>query len=321
MAKKRERQRLPEAGKVCVVGSVNIDLLLSLQRLPHSGETVLAEGMVTQPGGKGANQAAAAARLGATVSLVGRVGEDAFGLQVMEDLRSFGVDTTFVRVDKTMPTGLAVVMVDAMGRNAIAVAPGANAALSPEDVDSAKAAIAGAGVLLVQLEIPLATVERAVALAGRFGVPVVLNPAPARALPEGMLSKVALVVPNEVEALALTGVRVTGPLRAREAAGLLLQQGASAAVLTLGDRGYVARTPAAAWGSPAHRVRVADTTGCGDTFLGALAAFLSGGAPVAEAAELANGAAALAATSLGARAALPDREALMALLSVRDSPS
>jgi ribokinase len=287
---------------VLVVGSLNADLVLRVGALPAPGETVLASGRTTGPGGKGGNQAVAAARAGARTAILAAVGDDDAGTELTDGLAAAGVAVGAVRTVRT-PTGLAVVMVDDSGENAIVVAAGANAALiglSPQD----RALISGAGVLLAQLEIPLATVHAAAAVARAAGTRVVLNAAPARVLPDDLLGMVDLLVVNELEARALA---------AGDPAGLLDR--VAAIVVTRGSRGcrYLARD-SAPLDLPAPRVRVVDTTGAGDAFAGQLAAALAEGVPVADALLRAVHAGALCVQRLGAAGAMPSRAEVLAAL-------
>ncbi len=222
---------------VVVVGSSNTDLVVRCRRAPAAGETVLGSVFFTAAGGKGANQAVAAARLGAEVWFVGRVGDDPFGRQAVAGLAAEGVHCDFVAVDPAQPSGVALIVLEEQGQNRIVVALGANEHLSPADVDKASSVITSAGVLLVQLETPLETVAHAVRLAAKAGVPVILNPAPGRPLPEELLQQVSIITPNESEAELLTGMRPAEEEQARNVAGALHRKGVRHVVLTLGEKG------------------------------------------------------------------------------------
>ena len=293
--------------RVVVVGSVNMDLMLRCPHLPLPGETVLGSNFRTLPGGKGANQAVAAARLGASVRLIGCVGGDSFGQQAVSALRAEGIDLRHLDVVSGEATGVAMVLVEDSGENSIALAPGANAALSSERIDAASAAIAGAALLVCQLETPLASVRRAIAIAHAAGVPVLLNPAPAQSLPDALLRQVSWLVANEGEAALLSGRTLVKPADAQDAAQALVRRGASSVIVTLGAQGVV-------WGD-AHGVchqiakpaRVQDTTGAGDAFVGALAAELAQGRCLRDAIEFAQCAAAYSVERIGAQAAMPRR--------------
>ena len=205
--------------RLVIVGSANVDMMLSLPHLPEAGQTVAGEQFAIVPGGKGANQAIAAARLGATVSFVACVGDDAFGQIALDSLQAAHVGIDLVRIAKGAATGVAMVLTDAAGENCIAIAPGANAALSVEDVNGAAQAIAGAALLVCQLESPLVTVRAAIEVAHAAGVPVLLNPAPAQPLDDSLLRLVRFFVPNESEASALTGISVVDAKSARDSRG------------------------------------------------------------------------------------------------------
>ncbi len=283
---------------IAVVGSVNRDVVVQTDRLPAPGETVLATGHTESAGGKGANQAVAAARLGAEVAFVGRVGDDEAGRLLREGLAAAGVDTTRLVATSQHATGLAVIAVDAAGENAIVVSPGANRAVVVSDVADAAALLREATVTLLQLEIPMQTVVDAAATAGGT---VVLNAAPARALPEELLGDVDVLVVNTGELEALTGS--TTP---ESAAGLSVP----AVVVTLGPDGAAVVKGDAVARYPAPSVEVVDTTGAGDAFCGALAAAIDAGLTIDEAVPRAVVAGALATTAVGARTAMPTREEL-----------
>ena len=306
-------------GRVVVVGSLNMDLIVRSPRIPAVGETILGHGFHTAPGGKGANQAVAAARLGARVSMVGRIGADSFGEALLASLQSSGVDLTYVKLDADAATGVALITVDDAGQNSIVVASGANFTAVPADVDDAQAAFEGADILLLQLENPLDVVLRAAGLAKVHGLKVVLNPAPARPLPHELLSKVDFLVPNETETSLLVGQPVCGLEDALAAARRLRAQNATALVLTLGEQGALLVNDEGEQLFPAFKVNVVDTTAAGDAFLGGFAAALSEGRPLAEAVRWANAAGALAATRLGAQPSLPLRSALEAFFKEQQS--
>lgn len=299
---------------VVVVGSLNMDLVVRAPRIPAPGETIIGGEFRTAPGGKGANQAVAAARLGARVAMVGRVGEDDFADQLLGGLDADHVNHQGVARDSGSPTGVALIVVDDGGQNSIVVAPGANMRVSPGDVDAAEQTIAAADVLLLQLEIPLDAVQHAAEVAHDHGVTVVLNPAPARDLPAGLLSRVDVLIPNESETGLLTGLPVGSGAELRDAAGALLEQGVSTAILTLGARGALLATGSGLESIPAFRVQAVDTTAAGDAFAGGFAVALAEGKPLAEAVRWGNAAGALATTRLGAQPSLPRRGELEELL-------
>lgn len=295
---------------VAVVGSLNMDLVVRAPRHPQPGETILGGEFHTFPGGKGANQAVAAARLGAKVQMVGRVGEDAFGEALLETLGKDGVDATHVRRDPGAATGVALITVDSSGQNTIVVASGANARVTPEDVSAAEGEIADAAVLLLQLECPLPAVGRAVEMAHRHGTRVVLNPAPARPLPTELLSRIDYLIPNQTELRRLAGLDSPS-----QAVGRLQDVGVKHVIVTLGEEGALAVEAGQEVRFPAHRVQVIDTTAAGDAFVGAFAAALVEGRSTHEAVAWGNAAGALAVTRAGAQPSLPTRAELDRFLS------
>jgi ribokinase len=302
--------------RIVVVGSCNMDLVARAPRLPAPGETILDGEFYTAHGGKGANQAVAAARLGAAVVFVGRTGADSFGAQLRRGLEADGVDTTYLVDDPAAPTGVAIILVDHRGENSIVVASGANLRLTPQAVDQAAPAIQSADVLLLQLELPLQTVQHAAALAVRAGVPVVLNPAPARALPGDLLRLAHVLTPNRSEAGVLAGMAVHRPDDAALAAVRLVRRGSAAVVITLGACGAVVLERAGAQPQRLEpfRVEAVDATAAGDAFNAGLAVGLAAGHSLAEAARLGMAAGALAATRRGAQPSLPHRDEVDRLL-------
>jgi len=279
---------------IALVGSINLDVVVGVDRHPAPGETVVGGDRQELPGGKGANQAVAAARLGATVAFVGRVGADDSGRRLRDGLAAEGVDVAHVRVDPDAPTGMALIAVDSAGENTIVVSPGANARVGAADVEAARDVMAGAAVTLVQHEVPEEAVAAAIVAAGGR---VVLNPAPARAL----LAAVDVLVPNRGELEALAG-RAGDPIEL--ARGL---EAARAVVVTLGAEGAAVVEGDRVDRIPAPRVEAVDTTGAGDAFCGALAQALDGGAELVEAARWAARAAAASVTKAGAQGGLPRR--------------
>jgi len=301
--------------RVTVVGSLNMDLVVRAPRIPRPGETIIGGEFRTVPGGKGANQAVAAARLGAQVAMVGRVGGDAFGGLLLENLAAAGVDHTFVTRDPQAATGVALIEVDDAGQNSIVVVSGANMRLAPADVEAAAAAIGVADVLLLQLESPLETVTRAAQVAHARGVTVILNPAPARPVPDGLLGLVDVLIPNESETALLTGLPVGDQEEAQAAAAALRRMGVATVILTLGGRGALLAYEGGAELFPAFDVTPVDTTAAGDAFVGGLAVALAEGRPLQEAVRWGNAAGALATTRLGAQPSLPTRQALDDMLA------
>ncbi len=284
---------------VLVVGSANLDLVFRTPRLPRPGETLLGGRFSTHPGGKGANQAVAIGRLSGDCAFVGCVGSDSFGETLKMSLQAAGVDTAWLRVIGEVPTGTAMIMVDEAGMNSIVVASGANFEVQADDVLKA-VSTAKAGVVLAQLEIPLAAIEAA-ATAERF----ILNPAPARELPDALLQRCYAITPNETELEALTGIHPVDDESCVKAGSRLLDSGVENVVITLGARGsfHVGRSGGTHYPSPA--IRAVDTTAAGDAFNGALAHFLAEGRRLSEAIGLANSVGALSATREGAQESMP----------------
>ena len=298
------------AGHIVVVGSLNMDLVVRTPRLPAMGETLLGSGFRTIPGGKGANQAAGAARMGAEVKMVGRVGDDAFGGALLQNLRNEGVDTTFVSALPGVPTGVALITVDPAGHNTIIVDPGANGQIGPAGVAAAEAAFGGAGALVAQLECPLDAVQEAAMLARRRGLRVIINPAPAQPLDKAFLANVDMLMPNQTE-LAL----LTGQDDIRTAVASLHDWGVRCVVVTLGENGALVSEAGRVTRMPPHRVKAVDTTAAGDAFVAAFAVEITRGGSVLSAARWGNAAGALAVTRVGAQPSLPTRREVEALLA------
>lgn len=298
--------------RVFVIGSANVDFTVAVPRLPREGETVSGGTFYTGYGGKGANQAVAARRLGAEVRFVRCLGQDAHGDQIEDQLIGEGIPVEGVVRVTDAATGLALIMVDAEGLNQIAVAPGANHRLSPELARPHAGLIGWAQVLLCQLEIPLPTVEWALTAAREQGVVTILNPAPVQPLSDTLLALVDCLIPNATEAEALSGIAVDGPQSAAQATQSLLRRGVKRVIVTLGAQGVLFSDGTKALHFPAFPVEAVDTTGAGDAFNGALAAGLAAGGKWEEAIPLANAAAALACTKPGAQSSLPTRAEVQA---------
>jgi len=299
---------------ILVVGSSNTDMIIRVPHIPGPGETILGGRFSMAQGGKGANQAVAAARAGGQVTFVARVGDDVFGEQAIRSFEADGIDSRFVRRAPGLPSGIAMIDVDDRGENSISVASGANAFLSVEDIEMAGEAFADADIVLLQLESPLETVEAAARKAQEKGVPVILNPAPARPLDDGLLKLVSLLTPNEHEAERLTGIPVRDEADARPAARRLRQRGAVRVAITLGERGVFALSNELEGYFPAFEVMPVDTTAAGDVFNGALAVALAEGMPLAEALRFAQAAAAISVTRPGAQPSAPTRAEIEAFI-------
>lgn len=296
---------------ILVIGSLNMDLIVRTPRIPAPGETILGHTFSTAPGGKGANQAVAAAKLGAPVKMIGRLGADEFGKTLRSQLNAVGVDAQFIAEDTQAATGVALISVDDGGQNSIIVVPGANANVAKSDVDAARDAIRDARVVVAQLEIPLDTVGYAMRVAHNAGALTILNPAPAQPLARDILQDVDVLVPNETEASQLTGMAVTDFDSASLAAKGLRDMGAHRVIITLGDKGALwLDENAEPQLIPPYLVQPIDTTAAGDAFVGALAAALGRSQDWQTSLRMASAAGALAATKLGAQPSLPTRAEL-----------
>ncbi len=300
---------------ILVIGSLNADLVVRSPRFPQPGETISGEDLQTIPGGKGANQAVAAARQGANVAIVGRVGSDSFGPFLVENLKSNQVDTSHVLTDNSA-TGTAIIIVDSNGQNSIVLSPGANAQVSKQDVNSAP----DAKILLLQFEIPMDTVLHAAKRYKTMGTTVILNPAPAREIPEELLTQIDILVPNETELGLLTNKKVNDIRSAELAAKELLQRGVKIVIVTLGANGALVVTHESTAHIPSFKVNVVDTTAAGDSFIGGFAAkLMESGSLLADSIQSAvrYGCAcgALAATKFGAQPSLPTKEEVEKFIS------
>jgi ribokinase len=293
---------------VIVAGSLNIDLVIRAPRLPSPGETVQNGRFAVFHGGKGANQAVAAARMGAQTIMIGRVGDDSFGVRLVDGLRASGVETSGIMVTPDVSSGVAVIVVDEHGENQIVVAPGANGQLRPDDVTRALSRFPGASVLLLQLEVPLDTVCAAAAAAKAAGLLVLLDPAPAVQLPAELYGLVDAIFPNETEAATLTGVAVTDLESAARAARMLGARGPGAVVIKMGARGAWAHVAGHDFHVEGLKVATVDTTAAGDVFCGVAAASLAEGRAWADVLMTANAAAALSTTRAGAQESVPTRD-------------
>ena len=305
---------------VLVIGSLNMDLVVRCQHLPEPGQTIMGNDFFTAPGGKGANQAVAAARQGARVNMAGCVGNDAFAASLIAGLREAGIRTDDI-VAVNGPTGTALITIDAAGANTIVVISGANAACDPTLAEQALARVSGPGILLLQHEIPPEANARAIQAARQAGWFIILNPAPARPVPAELLPLVDLIAPNQTEAAAI----LLRPIASRDdslgAAQALVARGARAALLTLGGDGALYCDAAGAWHCPAVPVAAVDTTAAGDAYLGALAAALAEARPLAASLGFAAVAAALAVTRFGAQPSLPTRDEIATFIGRHGIPA
>jgi ribokinase len=295
---------------IVVAGSSNTDMVIKTKHIPAPGETVLGGTFFMNAGGKGANQAVAAARLGGNVIFICKIGDDVFGRQAVQLFNSERINTNFVFTDPEYPSGVALITVDEHAENCIVVAPGANAALHSSDLRETIAVVEQADILLVQLEIPIKTVEYIVDIAASKKVKVVLNPAPACTLSDELLRNISIITPNESEAEMLTGVKVTDLNTAEQAARNLQDKGVKIVIVTLGAAGALLLHENTVSHIQGHKVEAVDTTAAGDIFNGALVVALAEGRPVQEAVNFACKAAAISVTRLGAQASAPYKEEL-----------
>jgi len=295
-------------GRILVIGSSNLDMILQVPSIPRPGETI-GQGTFSQAnGGKGANQAVAAARAGATVTFVSCVGQDSFGTVMKKDFLSEGIDVQYVRQTESAPTGVAFIFVDQDGENSIGVGPGANFELSKEDIDRASPAFEEADIVLVQLEVPFEVIRYSIETAHNQQVPVILNPAPAAEIPDDLLAKIFGLVLNETETEVITGINPNNEKSLEMASQQILDKGVQNVIITLGkDGSYVKSSEVTEW-IKAPEVKAVDTTAAGDVYCGNLAAALSRDQSLLQSVEFATAAAALAVTKLGAQPSAPTRQ-------------
>lgn len=293
---------------IVVVGSTNTDMVIKASHLPQPGETILGGTFFMSAGGKGANQAVAAARLGGSVLFIAKTGYDIFAKQSIDLFEKEGIDISGIQRDHYQPSGVALITVDDNGENCIVVAPGANAALSPSDIDEVKDKIENASLLLAQLETPIETVQHIANIAASAKIKFILNPAPAAKLADELLTKVSIITPNQREAEMLTGIQVTDDSSARQAANFLHSKGIETVIITMGAAGAFVLHKDKYSMIPGYKVNVVDTTAAGDVFNGALVVALSEGAGMDDAVTFACSAAAISVTRLGAQASAPTRE-------------
>ena len=296
------------SANIVVAGSSNTDMIIKVPRIPKPGETILGGTFSTAAGGKGANQAVAAARAGGDVSFVARVGDDMFGEEAIRGFEKDGINIDYITIDKNAPSGVAEIFVAEDGENSIAVASGANLNLSPQDIKSAEEVISKADILVMQLEIPLETVYVAAKLAHEKGVTVILNPAPAQPIKDEYFKYFTILTPNESEAEMLTGRTITDEKSAEVAARVLLEKGVETVIVTLGRKGALLVNSKSIEHIPGFKVDAVDATAAGDVFNGALAVALAENKSFQDAILFANAAASLSVTKLGAQPSAPHRE-------------
>lgn len=296
--------------KILVIGSSNTDMVVKTARFPQPGETIIGGEFFMFPGGKGANQAVAAARMGGQVTLIAKVGDDVFGQQALDGFVHEGINVDYVFTDNELASGVALITVNGAGENEIVVAPGANAALLPADLDQAETAFAAADLVLMQLETPVETVLQAALKTTALGKKFVLNPAPAQTLPTELFPHLFLITPNETEATLLTGIALDDDSALPRIAEAFLQKGVANVIITLGARGAYFHNAESHFIIAAPKVEAVDTTAAGDVFNGALAVTLAEGMNWQEAIGVACQAGALAVTRMGAQASAPFREEL-----------
>jgi len=292
---------------IVVIGSTNTDMVIMSDHLPAPGETILGGNFFMNPGGKGANQAVAAQRLGGNVTFIAKTGNDIFGERSVRLFKEEGINTDFLLTDPVNPSGVALITIDKNAENTIVVASGANATLSSADIEPATAVIKNAAIVLMQLEIPLDTVLYAAEIAATNGAKVILNPAPACPLPDALFQHISIITPNETEAEMLSGIRVTDIESARTAAMALRNKGVDTVIITLGAKGAFISNADMEMLMPSPVVKAVDTTAAGDVFNGALAVALAEGWALANAVNFGCRAAAISVTRLGAQAAAPYR--------------
>ncbi|MHC5060528.1 MAG: ribokinase [Planctomycetota bacterium] len=294
--------------KIVVVGSSNTDMIIKVPWIPKPGETILGGRFSTAPGGKGANQAVAAARAGGDVTFLARIGDDMFGQKAKEGFVKDNINVDCILTDENEPSGVALICVDEEGENIIAVAGGSNAKLTPEDIEKQSEVLSSADILVGQLETPLDTIYKAFSIASAAGVKAILNPAPAQELSDELLSCVSILTPNESEAELLTGIKVDSEAGAAKAADVLMGKGIETVLLTMGSRGAYIATAEFKELIAGFKVKAVDATAAGDVFNGALAVAIAQEKPLREAVSFANAAAALSVTKLGAQPSAPTKE-------------
>lgn len=303
--------------KLVVIGSSNTDMILKLSRIPKPGETILGGDFSIAPGGKGANQAVAAARLGGNVTFIAKVGNDMFGQQAIEGFLKDKINVNYVQKEPETASGVALIFVAKDGENSIGVASGANANLVPTDLDKSIDGFKDADIVLMQLETPMLTIIHAAELAKCKNIPVILNPAPARELSNDLLKLIYLITPNETEAELLTGISVTDEKSAEEASEILIKKGVQNVIITLGAKGVYLYTNKYKGIIPGFKVKAVDTTAAGDVFNGSLSTGMAQGKSIKESIRYANAAAALSVTKLGAQPSAPSLKKIEEFLKIK----
>lgn len=296
------------SNKIVVLGSCNTDMVIKSDRLPVPGETILGGTFMMNPGGKGANQAVAASRLGGNITFITKIGNDVFGRQAIELYKKENINTDYIFSDPVNPSGVALITVDAYGENCIVVASGANKTLTPDDVAKVKDVILDADILLMQLEIPIETVEYAAEIANNNGIKVILNPAPGRMLSNDLLKNLYMIIPNKTETEMISGIEVTGWESAKKAADIISSKGVDIVVITLGSDGALLKERDRYVEIPAFKVQAVDTTAAGDTFCGALSVAISEGKSLEEGIRFASKCSSITVTKMGAQASIPYRK-------------
>ncbi len=296
--------------RILIIGSSNTDMVIKTANFPVPGETVLGGTFFMNPGGKGANQAVAAARLGGKVTFITKIGNDMFGNQTVSGLKSEGIDTRYIVKDENLPSGVALITVNSKGENNIVVAPGSNGNLTAEDIDTRLFSSGKYSLILLQLEIPVKTVEYAIKNAAKHGMKVILNPAPAQKLHDDLLRHIWLLTPDENEAGILTGIKVTNEVTVENAASELRRRGVKNVIVTLGEKGAYVQSDEFTGVIHGVKVEAVDSTAAGDVFNGALVIAFTEGKGIKDAAIFANKAAAISVTRLGAQASAPYRKEL-----------
>ena len=291
--------------KIYVIGSSNTDMVVKSNFLPKPGETVIGDTFLMNPGGKGANQAVSACKLGADVTFITKVGNDMFGKKALNNFKKIGIKTDYIRIDKNNSSGVAIIMVDKSGENSISVAPGANNSLTIKDVNFIEEKLKADDYVLIQLEIPKTVVEYLIEICNKLKVKLILNPAPFQKISDYHISQVNTITPNEIETEYLSGIKVKDKETAKKASEILINKGIKNIIITMGEKGAFYKSSSFEGLIPTKKVSVIDSTAAGDTFNGALAAALSFGMKIFDCVEFANSAASISVTKMGAQDSIP----------------